>query len=137
MNDKRIFIDTNILVYLVKDNTGKAEILAKKIVDKTNNFISTQVVNEFCNVAIKKLDFSFADILFSIDKFIENFIIPEVKVSTIKYAIKIKEKYAYSYYDSVIIASALQSNCSIIYTEDMQHNQTIENKLKIINPFKN
>jgi len=63
MND-RIFIDTNILVYIVKDNTGKAEIIATKILKKNNSFISTQVVNEFCNVALKKLNFSGANILF-------------------------------------------------------------------------
>ena len=78
---------------------------------------------------------SFKEILFSIDKFSENFIIPEVKVPTIKYAIEIKKKYGYSYYDSVIIASALQNNCTILYTEDMQHKQIIENTLEIINPF--
>ena len=136
MSDKKVFIDTNILIYLVKDTSGKAEIIASLIAENSYFYISTKVVNEFCNVAIKKLDFSYTDILFSIDKFVENFIIPKVEVSTIKYAIKIKEKYAYSYYDSAIIASALQNNCTILYTEEMQHNQTIENGLTIINPFK-
>lgn len=132
----RIFIDTNILVYIVKDNTGKAEIIATKILTKNNSFISTQVVNEFCNVAFKKLDFSGADILFSINKFLEVFTIPGVKFSTIKKALQIKEQYGYSFYDSAIIASALQNNCAILYTEDMQHQQIIENTLTIINPFK-
>ena len=52
MRDK-IFIDTNILVYLVKDNTGKAEIISGKIKDKDNSYFSTQVANEFCNIALK------------------------------------------------------------------------------------
>ena len=136
MSDKKIFIDTNILVYLVKDTSGKAETIASIIADNSNIYISTQVVNEFCNVAIKKLGFSYKDILFSIDKFSENFIISGVEILTIKDAIKVKEKYAYSYYDSVIIASALQNNCNILYTEDMQHTQIIEDSLTIINPFK-
>jgi len=135
MND-RIFIDTNILVYIVKDNTGKAEIIATKILKKNNSFISIQVVNEFCNVALKKLNFSGANILFSINKFSEVFTIPEVKLSTIKKALQINEQYGYSFYDSAIIASALQNNCAILYTEDMQHQQIIENTLTIINPFK-
>jgi predicted nucleic acid-binding protein len=135
MND-RIFIDTNILVYIVKDNTGKAEIIASKILMKNNSFISTQVVNEFWNVALKKLDFSYENVLFSITKFSEVFIISSVKLSTIKRALHIKEQYAYSFYDSAIIASALQNNCKILFTEDMQHNQIIENTLTIINPFK-
>jgi predicted nucleic acid-binding protein len=43
---------------------------------------------------------------------------------------------AVSYWDSLIISSALESGCKILYTEDMHHNQIIEGKLKIINPFK-
>jgi predicted nucleic acid-binding protein len=38
-------------------------------------------------------------------------------------------------WDSLIIATSLQRNCSILYSEDMQHNQVIEDKLRIVNPF--
>jgi len=48
---------------------------------------------------------------------------------------KIAEQYKYSIWDSLIIASALESNCSALYTEDLQHGQIIDKKLKIINPF--
>ena len=136
MKDNKVFIDTNILVYLVKDNTEKSEKIATQIPDKQGSIISMQVVNEFCNVASKKLKFSYDNISFCINRFVDNFTVADVKISTIREALKIKEKYKYSYYDSVIIASALQNNCSILYTEDMQHNQLIENKLTIINPFK-
>ena len=135
MKDNKIFFDTNILIYIVKDNTGKAEIASSILSINTTAYISIQVINEFCNVAIKKLDFLKDDILFSIDKFSKNFIISEISIPVIKSALEIKEKYKYSYYDSVIIASALQNNCRILYTEDMQHNQIIEDKLKIVNPF--
>ncbi len=47
----------------------------------------------------------------------------------------IKKRYRFSYWDSLIIASALENNCSILYSEDMQHSQVIEDNLKIINPF--
>ena len=40
----------------------------------------------------------------------------------------------YSFYDSLIIAAAIEANCKILYTEDMQHEQTI-GKLRITNPF--
>ncbi|WP_353640740.1 PIN domain-containing protein [Desulfonauticus submarinus] len=49
---------------------------------------------------------------------------------------EIKEKYKFSYWDSLIVASALENNCSILYTEDMQDGQIIEKKLEIVNPFK-
>ncbi len=47
----------------------------------------------------------------------------------------IREKYRYSYYDSLVISAALYANCTVLYSEDMQHGQIIENKLKIVNPF--
>jgi len=43
--------------------------------------------------------------------------------------------YNFSYYDSMIVSAALQSECEVIYSEDMQHNQIIEKRLQIINPF--
>lgn len=52
-------------------------------------------------------------------------------------ALRIKEKYKYQYYDSLIIATALERGCSALYSEDMQHNQNIESKLIIKNPFFN
>jgi predicted nucleic acid-binding protein len=55
--------------------------------------------------------------------------------STIFLACDIAKRYGYSYYDSLIIASTLECNCSVLYSEDMQHGQIIENSLKIINPF--
>ena len=48
----------------------------------------------------------------------------------------IRLKYKYSYYDSLIIAAALESKCTVLYSEDMQHDQIIESTLQIINPFK-
>ena len=54
---------------------------------------------------------------------------------TICKAVELKESYGYSYYDSLMLASALESDCDIILTEDMQDGQIIENRLKIINPF--
>jgi len=47
------------------------------------------------------------------------------------------DKYFYSYFDSLMLSSALKSSCDIIYSEDMQHGQVIEKSLKIINPFVN
>ncbi|MBC8485458.1 MAG: hypothetical protein H8D45_05400 [Bacteroidetes bacterium] len=49
---------------------------------------------------------------------------------------KLKEKYHYSVYDSLILASAIEADCTILFSEDLHHNQLIENKLRIINPFR-
>jgi predicted nucleic acid-binding protein len=45
--------------------------------------------------------------------------------------------YGFSYYDCLMLSSALDSNCNVIYTEDMNNGQIIDGILKIINPFIN
>lgn len=50
-------------------------------------------------------------------------------------AINIKRRYRYSFWDSLIIASALENHCTLLYSEDMQHGQAIEGTLTIRNPL--
>jgi predicted nucleic acid-binding protein len=56
--------------------------------------------------------------------------------STIIQACKVAERYGFSFYDSLIISAALECDCSILYSEDLNHSQIIEQKLKIVNPFR-
>ena len=58
-----------------------------------------------------------------------------LELETVKRCFFVKEKYLYSWWDSLVLASALENDCSILYSEDLQCNQIIERKLKIINPF--
>lgn len=58
-----------------------------------------------------------------------------ISIVTIRLAHKLKLKYYFSYWDSLVLATALQNHCDIIYSEDMQHQQIIDNKLTIVNPF--
>lgn len=54
---------------------------------------------------------------------------------TIVKAIDLVEQRHFSYWDSLIISAALRTNCNILYTEDLQNGQVIDNKLTISNPF--
>jgi predicted nucleic acid-binding protein len=56
--------------------------------------------------------------------------------TSIDQALSIAQRYKYSYWDSLILSSALENGCKVLYTEDMQDGQTIDGKLKIENPFK-
>jgi predicted nucleic acid-binding protein len=58
-----------------------------------------------------------------------------VSFCTVQDALKIKTRYQFSYWDSLIIASALENGCTILFTEDLQHNQMIEETLWVKNPF--
>jgi predicted nucleic acid-binding protein len=132
MQDK-VFLDTNILLYLLSDNTPKKKI-AKRLLNSNHN-ISTQVLNEFGNVCLNKLKINHLDVITMINELVVNTTIYNYNSNTIIQAITIKHTYQLQFYDALIIATALENNCNILYSEDMHHNQLIENKLKIINSF--
>ncbi len=133
MRDK-VFIDTNVLLYLYDLNNEKKR-RAKDIL-KSNQCISIQVLNEFSNISIKKLKLNHDDLSKNLKKIIEKTTVFVFNEDTILDAIDIREKYKFQYYDSLIIATALENKCTILYSEDMQHGQIIERQLKIINPFR-
>ncbi len=134
MTDK-IFIDTNILVYLSSNDNLRRQKVVDILYKLSDAIISTQVLGEFSNVAYRNKIISSENLIEFINQFSESFEVAIITERTIIKAIKIKEKYKFSLWDSMILASALENNCSILYSEDMQHNQIIENKLKIINPL--
>ena len=95
-----------------------------------------QVINEVCINLIKKVNYTNNDILILLKNLNNKYKISNLSFNTISLSVEIRKKYKVSYWDSLIIASALQNKCTILYTEDMQHKQIIENTLEIINPFK-
>ncbi|MDQ3019664.1 MAG: PIN domain-containing protein [Bacteroidota bacterium] len=135
MTDKKIFYDSNILIYLV-DNDFEKKKKASSLLINDYSYISTQAVNENVNICITKLKLNKEEAFnhgkFLLDKF--NLIIIDKEI--INKAFEISMKYGYSYWDSLIISSALEKDCDILYSEDMQHSQVIDGRLKIVNPFK-
>lgn len=132
MNDK-VFLDTNILLYLLSDDAHKKDV-AKKLF-KNNHNISIQVLNEFSNVSLKRFKLTTQDTKNIIEKISENSNIFSYSADTIMNALNLKERYKYQFYDCLILATALENSCTILYSEDMQHKQIIEKNLQIINPF--
>ena len=132
----RIFIDTNILVYSLLENNSQKHNQTVHLMESLKGnfiFVSTQVLNELY-VSLQKHDID--EIENKIKKIMSIYNISIPNLTTIKLCWKIKKKYAYSYWDSLILASALENNCTILYTEDMQSGQIIEDRLKIRNPYK-
>ena len=129
----RIFIDSNVLVYLVDKDISKKEIVIS--LTTTKCLISTQVVAENMNVCLKKLNLPYSESVKHANELLDKYIIKLIQPSTFKIAFNVLEKYKFSFWDSMIIASALENDCGILYSEDLQHNQLIEGKLRIINPF--
>ncbi len=127
------FIDTNILLYTLSADTDKAN-CAEAIVN-AGGLISVQVLNELTNVARRKLHMSWTEIeeLVSIIKAL----CPVEPLTTEIHdsGRAIAKRYELSVYDAMIIASALNGECQILYSEDMQDGMIIKDKLRICNPF--
>jgi predicted nucleic acid-binding protein len=131
-----VFIDTNILVYFATDKTEKRDIILTKLAECEYSYISIQVLNEFNNSCFKKSLLKPDEIEFALNEYTKMFNVVILNIATIIDALRLKQKYGYSYYDSLIISTALQNDCKILYSEDMQHTQKIDDKLTILNPFK-
>ena len=133
MNVKKSFADTNVIVYLISSDKVKSA-RAEKILEQKPR-ISVQVLNEFTNVARKKLKLSWDKISLIMERLDILCKIEPLTKETNEKARYIAEKYNLSFYDSVIVSSALLSGCEILYSEDMHSGMKIEKTLKIVNPF--
>ncbi len=127
------FFDTNVLLYLLSADTAKAD-LAEHLV-ATGGTISVQVLNEFASVASRKLRMSWADIGDALEAIRAVCTVVPITLQSHEAALRIAARYGLSFYDALIAASALQAGCTTLHSEDMQHGQTIERKLKVRNPF--
>ena len=137
MPDK-YFCDTNIWVYAYCDpNTEsfKTEISEKLITSDYKLIISNQVLSEFSNVFLRKYKQTEETVKVLVKSIVNNSEIILTNENTIFLALDLKKKYNVSFYDSLIISSALSSGCSVLYSEDMHHGLIIKEKLQIINPF--
>jgi predicted nucleic acid-binding protein len=133
MHDK-IFIDTNIFLYAFSDKDSRKQATAKEIVlDKST--ISVQVINETSNNLIKKLGLDENSIKYFIQSAYMRYQVVNFSRNIFIKASDIRMRYQYSYYDSLIIAAALESQCTLLYSEDMHNAQVIDDILTIINPF--
>ena len=128
------FIDTNVVIYSLSDNEQKQYKALALLADYP--VVSVQVLSEAANVMRRKLDFDIPSIRTVINRISQECSsIESISLATLNGALAIAERYNFSHYDSLIVAAALQADCTILYSEDMQHGQLIEGRMTIINPF--
>jgi len=133
MRDK-CFVDTNLWIYL--HSTDSILEKNKKVVSLIDDhfediIISTQVLGEIFSVLIKKgfkKKEQAKEIILNLS---EHFEVIGISEQTVRKAVDLSLQYNFSHWDSLIVSSALESGCTILYTEDMQHGQVIENTLTI------
>lgn len=135
MKDK-IFLDSNIIIYAHTDLEPDKQIIAQKILSEKTTVVSTQVLQEVANTLTRKFKHSWKDTSRVLDETATNNILYTNTIETIMLACSIAEKYSFSFYDSLIIAAALDFGCETLYSEDLSDGQKIENKLIVLNPFR-
>jgi predicted nucleic acid-binding protein len=131
MTDK-IFIDSNIWCYLfIKDEHEKYKIAEKFISDRAGDsifVISYQVINEVTNKLIQKnLDSEI--IKENVHYMYKICTIQDFSKDIIMLSFVLREKYSLSFWDSIIVASALHSNCTVLASEDMHDGLKIDNMI--------
>jgi predicted nucleic acid-binding protein len=136
-----LFIDSNIWLYALSKDTVDKNIdrkrkIAISLTQREGIVVSTQIVNEVCANAIKKLSFVESEVLELIQDFYEGCIVIEQNHALLVEASNLRIRHRFSFWDSLIVAAALQSNVKILYSEDMQDGLRVNNQLEINNPFK-
>ena len=136
MSDGRAFLDTNLFVYLYSATDVEKREQVVRTINQYERFASTQVLNEFCNVCVRKLKLPVTSVLEAVIEIKNICNIAIVDDTTVMTALRYHEKYGYSYYDSLMLASALESGCQYLFSEDMADGQEIEKRLIIKNIFR-
>lgn len=140
MRGDSFFLDTNILVYSFDPTTparrDRARELIAQALETDRGCISYQVVQEFLNVATKKFPAPMPPA--AARRYLASVLMPLCRVfangGLYERALGVQERWQYAWYDALIIASALEAGCAVLYSEDLQDGQVIEN-LTIRNPF--
>ncbi len=130
----KAFFDSNVLIYAMVSGDSRRE-RAQQLVAQ-GGVISVQVLNEFVAVARRKMRMPWERVIEALDAVRILFPSPvSITLDTHEAALKIAQQYGFGIYDAMIAASALEANCSTLYSEDMQDGQVIDSKLTIRNPF--
>ncbi|MDD2721804.1 MAG: PIN domain-containing protein [Gallionella sp.] len=129
-----VFLDSNIVLYALGDDEAK-RIRASELLAALPT-VSTQVINECSHVLRRKYKLSVHETAAEMENVIDLVQMVGVGLPEIRIAWSLAGKYGFSHYDCLILAAALASGCTTLYTEDMQHGQVIENSLTLCNPFK-
>ena len=129
------FIDTNVLVYLASGDRTKAD-RAETLIGNGEATISVQVLNELANVARRKMRLSWTETHAFLSMIRALLPARPLTLEVHETGLQLAERYRLSIYDAMIAASALHADCDTLWSEDMHDGMTVENRLRIVNPFR-
>lgn len=126
------FLDSNVVLYLAWTDEQKA--LTVEDLLRGKPLISAQVLNEVTNVLLRKRRLDWGIINGFVDELLSVTTVLPIGEPTNRNARTLAARYGFAWYDAVIVASALEGNCTRLFSEDMQHGQQV-GELTIVNPF--
>lgn len=130
------FVDTNVWIYahLVGIADAKSQAARRLLAELVDPVISAQVLAEYSAVMIRNR-LPDARVRENLDAMMAMCRTQAVSGETVRQAWELRQRYGFSFWDCQLLASALEADCERLYTEDLQHGQTIDGCLDILNPF--
>lgn len=136
----KFFLDTNIFVYSLEGSASakarRSTQLIRQAIASHNGIVSYQVVQEFFNVALRRFTPPMSSA--EAEQYLATVFRPllSVQSSNALYAeaLHVRSRYRLSWYDSLIVAAAIEAECAVLYSEDMNDGQSF-GSMKIENPF--
>ena len=128
------FLDTNVLVYAFTSDPRAAA--AQTLLDR-GGIISVQVLNEFANVARRKLAMDWRELRAALAavRTLCRTIVP-LDLAIHEMALRLAERYGATIFDSLVVATALRAECDTLLSEDMQSGIVFDGRLRVVNPFR-
>lgn len=133
----KVFVDSNIWLYslIQKRDDHRHQQAATFVLRLSHPVINSQVIREICSNLIKKAGIPEEQLRVLICRWYQDCEVAPSNASQHLLASRLRVSYSLSYWDSLIVAAALDAGCTKLFSEDMQHGQIIEDCLTIINPF--
>jgi predicted nucleic acid-binding protein len=132
-----VFVDSNIWLYslIQPGDVNKHQQSLNFLLQLSRPVINSQVIREICSNLKKKTSLPEDQLCTLIDGWYQDCNVVHSNAAQHLLASRLRKSFSFSYWDSLIVAAAINSNCVILYSEDMQHGLVIDGKLTILNPF--
>jgi predicted nucleic acid-binding protein len=135
----RSFIDTNVLIYAeANDEPVKQRAaldLLKQLFEEATGVLSTQVLQEYCNVALKKLKLPAHHVRAQLDLF-EQFEVVQITPAIIRIGLDLHQTRSLAFFDAIIVATAQTAGCAVLLSEDLNTGEFMAG-VRMVNPFAN
>ncbi len=136
----RCFVDSNIWIYAVTQSEKVPPDMrhdaARHLIESIEPYLSVQVINEVSINLIRKFKFSETHIQTLIRSFYQKHTVYPLDADILLRGSALRTRYRFSFWDSIIVSTALQHQCRTLYTEDMGDKLMVNDTLTIVNPFR-